>query len=48
MGVRSSEEANYRVLAEDGAIQIRLYQPMLIAKTEIEADYSQAGRIGNC
>lgn len=46
MGVRSSEEANYRVLAENGAIQIRLYQPMLIAKTEIEADYSQAGRIG--
>ncbi|MDD1621839.1 MAG: heme-binding protein [Methylococcaceae bacterium] len=46
MGIRSSEEANYLVLAEDGAIQIRLYQPMLIAKTEIEADYSQAGNIG--
>lgn len=46
MGIRSSGEANYRVLAEDGAIQIRLYQPMLIAKTEIEAENSQAGKIG--
>lgn len=46
MGIRSSEEANYRVLSEDGAIQIRLYQPMLIAKTEIETDYSEAGKIG--
>lgn len=46
MGIRSSEEANYQILVEDGAVQIRLYQPMLIAKTEIEADYSQAGKIG--
>jgi hypothetical protein len=46
MGIRSSEEPSYRVLSEDGDIQIRLYQPMLIAETAIEADYSQAGKIG--
>lgn len=46
MGIRSSEEPSYQVLSEVGNIQIRLYQPMLIAETEIEADYSQAGKIG--
>jgi len=46
MGIRGSEEPSYRVLSEDGNIQIRLYQPMLIAETKIEADYSQAGKIG--
>jgi hypothetical protein len=46
MGIRSSEEPNYRLLSEVGDIQIRLYQPMLIAETVIEADYSQAGKIG--
>lgn len=46
MGIRSSEEAGYQVLSEEGNIQIRLYQPMLVAETEIQADYSQAGKIG--
>ena len=46
MGIRGSEEPSYRVLSVDGNIQIRLYQPMLIAETVIEADYSQAGKIG--
>lgn len=46
MGIRSSKEAGYRVLSDDGNMQIRLYQPMLVAETEIEADYSQAGKIG--
>ena len=46
MGIRSSEVSSYRVLFEIGNIQIRLYQPMLIAETEIEADYSPAGKIG--
>lgn len=46
MGIRSSEEANFRLLSEEGQIQIRLYSPMLIAKTEIETDYNQAGKIG--
>lgn len=46
MGVRNSKEAGYRALSDDGNIQIRLYQPMLVAETEIEADYSQAGKIG--
>lgn len=46
MGIRNSKEAGYRVLSEDGNIQIRLYQPMLVAETEIAADYSQAGKIG--
>jgi hypothetical protein len=46
MGIRGSEEPSYRILSEDGNIQTRIYQPMLIAETAIESDYNQAGKIG--
>jgi hypothetical protein len=46
MGIRSSEEAPYQLVLESGDIQIRQYQPVLIAETVIEASYAESGNIG--
>jgi effector-binding domain-containing protein len=41
-GIPSVEEAGYDVLKESDSIQIRFYKPLLIAQTEVEADYEAA------
>jgi len=46
MGIRSSEEPPFDLLAEQGDIQIRQYQPVLVAETVIEANYVDSGSIG--
>ncbi len=46
MGIRSSEEAPYSLLSESDNIQIRQYQPVLMAETVIEANYEDSGGIG--
>jgi hypothetical protein len=46
VGVRNSAEAAYTVILQDGDFEIRLYQPMLVAETVINADYTNSGSIG--
>lgn len=45
MGIRTSEEAPYTIVSEHGDIQIRLYPSMLVAETEVEADYAASGGV---
>ncbi len=46
VGVRNSAEASYTVILQDEDFEIRLYQPMLIAETVIDANYANSGSIG--
>ncbi|MCK9605132.1 MAG: heme-binding protein [Methylomonas sp.] len=46
VGIRNSAEAAYTVILQDGDIEIRAYQPLLIAETIIDADYADSGSIG--
>lgn len=46
MGIRTSEEAPYTLIAEFGDIQIRHYPAIVVAETEIAADYAASGSIG--
>lgn len=46
VGARTSEEAPFTVLLENGDIQIRQYQELLVAETVIDADYANSGSIG--
>lgn len=45
-GIRTSEEPSFNVLREQGDIQIRQYNDMLIAETEVAADYDESSSIG--
>ena len=45
IGIRTVEEAHYEVLREDGQIEIREYEPLVVAETNVEADYKEAGTI---
>ena len=46
VGVRTSPEPPHEVLKSDGRIELRQYQPQLIAETFVEKDYDQAGSAG--
>jgi hypothetical protein len=46
IGIRSSEEAPYTILSDFGDFQIRLYPSLVVAETEVEADYKASGSIG--
>lgn len=46
LGIRNSPEAAYTVILQDGDIEIRVYQPLLIAETSVDADYANSGSIG--
>ncbi len=46
VGIRSSQEAPYTVVSNFDDIEIRLYPPLVVAETEVEADYSTSGGIG--
>lgn len=43
-GIRSSEEAAYTLLQEQGQFQIRQYQPLVVATTQVEGDIYEAGK----
>jgi hypothetical protein len=40
---RAVEEAEYRVLKQDGAIELREYAPSIVAETVVDADFEDAG-----
>jgi len=44
LGIRSAEEPNYQVLNDFGHIQIRQYPALVIAQTEVNADYQNSSR----
>lgn len=47
VGIRTSEEAEYKVLVQEGVIQIREYEPYVIAETLVNnKNYGEAGRLG--
>ncbi len=46
VGVRNSAEAAYTMMLQDGDFEIRLYHPMLLAETVINANYANSGSIG--
>jgi len=46
VGIRTSPEPPYQVLKSDGKIELRQYQPQLIAETFVSEDYDQAGSAG--
>jgi hypothetical protein len=43
-GIRSTEEAPYSVLEEQGQYQIRQYQSLLVATTIVDSDFDEAGK----
>jgi len=45
-GIRTSEEPPFEVLVEESNIEIRQYSDMLVAETEIVADYEESTKIG--
>jgi hypothetical protein len=45
-GIRTVEQAQYSVLLEDGAIQIRQYKGFIVAETTVEAEYKESSSIG--
>ncbi len=43
-GIRSSEEAAYKLLQEQGQFQIRQYEPLVVATTLVDGDFDEAGK----
>ena len=43
-GIRSTEEAPYSVLEEQGQYQIRQYESLLVATTIVDSDFDEAGK----
>ena len=41
-GVMSVDEAGYEVVKDNGHIQVRQYKPMVVAQTEVDANYDEA------
>ena len=44
-GIRTVEEARYEVRGEYGQFEVRDYHALVIAETEVDADYEEAGNI---
>jgi len=45
-GIRSADEPNYQVLNDYGHIQIRRYPALIVAQTEVSADYKNSSSQG--
>ncbi|MBU2644388.1 heme-binding protein [bacterium] len=45
LGIRTSEEPGFTLLREQDDIQIRQYQSLLVAETEVTADYQESSSI---
>ncbi|MFM8341153.1 MAG: SOUL family heme-binding protein, partial [Methylomonas sp.] len=46
VGIRQTEEARYEVIFRQDDVEIRNYHQLIVAETEMDADYHQAGSIG--
>ena len=46
VGIRNTEQAGYEVIFRQDDVEIRNYHQLIVAETEIDADYTQAGSIG--
>jgi len=44
-GIRTSEEPAYRVIHKQGRFQVRQYSELIIAETEVEAEFDESGSI---
>ncbi len=44
-GIRSADEPRYQVLNDEGLIQIRHYPSLIVAQTEVNADYKNASSL---
>ena len=44
-GVNTVEEASYDVLMSEDDFELRLYKPMVVAETYVEADFDNAGNL---
>jgi SOUL heme-binding protein len=44
-GIQGVKEAGYTVLQDNAPIQIRQYQPLVVAQTEVSADYKTASNV---
>jgi hypothetical protein len=45
IGVNSVEEANYRVIKKEDDFELREYSPLVVAETNVNAEFKKAGRI---
>ena len=45
LGIRTAEEARYKVVSQDGRFQVREYADAVIAETVVDADYQKAQSI---
>ena len=43
LGIRTTEEASYQLLREQGQFDIRRYEPLLVATTRVDSDFDEAG-----
>ena len=43
-GIRSTEEAPYAVIEEQGQYQIRQYESLIVATTVVDSDFDEAGK----
>ena len=46
VGIRTTEEASYRVLDSEGKLELREYDEMVVVATTVEAGYEDAGNEG--
>ena len=46
VGIRNTEQAAYEVIFRQDEVEIRNYKELIIAETEIDADYNNSGSIG--
>jgi len=46
VGVRTSPEPKYQLLADHGDIQLRAYPALIVAETVVASDYEAAGKTG--
>lgn len=44
-GIRSEEEAKYKMIFEQDEFQLRQYEPMLVAETVIDLNFDKAGKV---
>jgi hypothetical protein len=45
VGIRTTEEAPYKVLTKDGRMEVRQYESLIVAETVVEANYERSGNI---
>jgi effector-binding domain-containing protein len=44
-GIRTTEEAGYEVIRQDGSFELREYDELVIVETTVEKDFEEAGNI---